>query len=322
MCGLSRGLSSIHSLGGGGGAFGDQRGVVLGPLLSATGVCGAGGGVAPAIPVTSAAPVACASVVTDPGGLAPAGAAFATASPSQRVRTREFSCLDRRHRWSSGKRRSRSASASAASSSESLASEEKVSAAPPPPFSWLGAGGGRSESARSASGCSRSPRPGPSGLGSGEWAALRADRSHSEFYSPSSPAPSGAAEGDRDSLSSSVDLDWDDSFRSVLRLIREFQGVEELAIVAPNRCKISLVPIYGLQSESSPALHLPLSPLLGSLLKDTNLALAEFVKDQTVHGFLCSRSSTSEVLLDLLLLFPWSVYRPARCGPDHPGQGE
>ena len=45
-------------------------------------------------------------------------------------------------------------------------------------------------------------------------------------------------------------------------------------------------PIYGLQSESSPALHLPLSPLLGSLLEDTNLALAKFVEDQTVHGFL------------------------------------
>ena len=50
--------------------------------------------------------------------------------------------------------------------------------------------------------------------------------------------------------------------------------------------KKSLAPIYGLQSESSPALHLPLSPLLSSLLEDTNLALAKFVDDQTVHGFL------------------------------------
>ena len=62
--------------------------------------------------------------------------------------------------------------------------------------------------------------------------------------------------------------------------------MEEPASVAPNWCKTSLAPIYGLQSEASPALHLPLSPLLGSLLEDTNLALAKFVEDQTVHGFL------------------------------------
>ena len=77
--------------------------------------------------------------------------------------------------------------------------------------------------------------------------------------------------------------------------------MEELASVAPNRCKMSLAPIYGLQSESSPALHLPLSPLLSSLLEDTNLALAKFVEDETVCP--CCRSSPLEVLPDLLLLF-------------------
>ena len=61
--------------------------------------------------------------------------------------------------------------------------------------------------------------------------------------------------------------------------------MEEPASVAPNRCKTSLAPIYGLQSEPSPALHLPLSPLLRSLLEDTNLALSKFMEDQTVHGF-------------------------------------
>ena len=60
--------------------------------------------------------------------------------------------------------------------------------------------------------------------------------------------------------------------------------MEEPASVAPNRCKTSLVPIYGLQSESSPAFHLPLSPLLDSLLQDTNLALAKFVEDLLVPG--------------------------------------
>ena len=39
-------------------------------------------------------------------------------------------------------------------------------------------------------------------------------------------------------------------------------------------------------SESSPAFHLPTSPLVLSLLDDTNLALSKFFEDQTVHGFL------------------------------------
>ena len=59
-------------------------------------------------------------------------------------------------------------------------------------------------------------------------------------------------------LSTLVDLGRDDSFRSVLRFIREFHSLEEPASVAPNQCKTSLVLVYGLQSESSPDLHLPL----------------------------------------------------------------
>ena len=153
-----------------------------------------------------------------------------------------------------------------------------------PPSKRPGAGGGRSGSDSSASGRGRSFQPGPSGLGSGMRAAPRADRSRSELLGRSPPAPSGAAEEGRDSVSGSVDLDRDDSFRSVLHLIWEFHSIEELASVAPNRCKTSLALIYGL--ESSLALHLPLSPLLSSLLEDTNLALAKFVEDQTVHGFL------------------------------------
>ena len=39
-------------------------------------------------------------------------------------------------------------------------------------------------------------------------------------------------------------------------------------------------------SETSPAFHLPVSPLVRSLLDDTNLVLSKFLKDQTVHGFL------------------------------------
>ena len=62
--------------------------------------------------------------------------------------------------------------------------------------------------------------------------------------------------------------------------------MEELASVALNRCKTSLALIYELQSESSPSLHLALSPLLWFLLEDTNLGLSKFVEDQTIHGFL------------------------------------
>ena len=39
-------------------------------------------------------------------------------------------------------------------------------------------------------------------------------------------------------------------------------------------------------SEISPACHLPTSPLMRSLLDDTNLALSKFLEDQTVRGFL------------------------------------
>ena len=56
--------------------------------------------------------------------------------------------------------------------------------------------------------------------------------------------------------------------------------------VPSARCKISLQSIYGLMSETSPAFHLPTSPLLRSLLDDTNLALSKLLQDQTVHGFL------------------------------------
>ena len=132
----------------------------------------------------------------------------------------------------------------------------------------------------------RSPQPGPLGLGSGERSVPNTDRSRLLYSGHSSSTPSGVAEDDHVSSSGSVDLDRDDSFWAVLRPIREFHSMEEPASVAPNRCKTSLAPIYGLQSAPSPALHLPLSPLLLSLHEDTNLALSQFVEDQTIHGFL------------------------------------
>ena len=62
--------------------------------------------------------------------------------------------------------------------------------------------------------------------------------------------------------------------------------MEEPAGVPSARCKTSLASTYGLMSEVSPAFTLPASPLVRSLLDDTNLALAKFLEDQTVHGFL------------------------------------
>ena len=65
-----------------------------------------------------------------------------------------------------------------------------------------------------------------------------------------------------------------------------FHGMEEPAGIPSVRCKTSLASIYGLMSETSPAFHLLTSPLLRSLLDDTNLALSKFLEDQAVHGFL------------------------------------
>ena len=81
-------------------------------------------------------------------------------------------------------------------------------------------------------------------------------------------------------------IDRDDSFRSVLGLIRNFHGMEEPAGVPSARCKTSLASAYGLMSEVSPAFTVPASPLVRSLLDDTNLALSKLLEDQTVHGFL------------------------------------
>ena len=62
--------------------------------------------------------------------------------------------------------------------------------------------------------------------------------------------------------------------------------MEEPAGIPSAECKTSLASIYGLMSESSPAFHLSTSPLMRSLLDDTNLALSKCLEDQTVHGFL------------------------------------
>ena len=67
--------------------------------------------------------------------------------------------------------------------------------------------------------------------------------SRSRLAGRSSPAPSGTAEDDRSGSVGSLDPEWDDSFASVLSLIREFHDIEEPAGLAPNRCKTSLAPV-------------------------------------------------------------------------------
>ena len=144
--------------------------------------------------------------------------------------------------------------------------------------------GGTPGDSRPAPAGDRSTRPGPSG-----W--TKRSSTGAEWYRSGvgghrSSSPSGVLDDDRSSAFDAVDFDQDDFFRSVLGLIRSFHNMEEPAGIPLARCETSLASIYGLMSEISPALHLPTSPLMRSLLDDTNLALSKFLEDQTVHGFL------------------------------------
>ena len=160
--------------------------------------------------------------------------------------------------------------------SSSSSEEDRADASPPRAGR---APGGTPDDSRSSRAYDRSPRPG----------TLRSHARGERYRSGAgcrSPAPSGAADDDRSSALESVDFDRDDSFRSVLGLIRSFHAMEEPAGVPSARYKASLASTYGLMSEVSLSFTLPASPLVRSLLDDTNLALAKFLVDQTVHGFL------------------------------------
>ena len=134
--------------------------------------------------------------------------------------------------------------------------------------------GGTPGDSRPAPACDHSPRPGPSGWRPRSSAA--AERYRTGFGGHLSSPPPGEADDDRSSAIDSLDIDRDDSFRSVLALSLNFHSMEEPANVPSARCKTYLASIYGLMSETSPAFHLPTSPLLWSLLDDTNLALSKF----------------------------------------------
>ena len=168
--------------------------------------------------------------------------------------------------------------------SDSESSEDDRAKASPPRAGR--APGGTPGDFRPASAGDRSPRPGPSG-----WTLRSSARTehHLSGAGRRSHSPSGGADDDWSSAVDTVDFDQDDSFRSVLGFIRNFHAMEEPAGTPSARCKTSLASIYGLMSETSPAFHLPVSPLVRSLLDDTNLALSKFLEDQTVHRFLPDR---------------------------------
>ena len=242
----------------------------------------------------------CAATATPAGVVDPSATSAAVPGSSGRQQRQEVSPSSRRRRRSSSngtgrarKKRPRDRSPSPGRSSrrreKSLSvffgdSSEDDRAETPPPISGRAPGGVLLAIFALLRAGDRSPRPGPSGWRPRSFAG--AERYHSGFGGCLSPAPSGEADDDRSSALDALDIDWDDSFRSVLALIGNFHSMEEPAGVPSARCKTSLASIYGLMSETCPAFHLPTSPLMQSLLDDTNLALSKFLEGQTVHGFL------------------------------------
>ena len=178
-------------------------------------------------------------------------------------------------------------------------SSEDDRAETPPPISGRAPGGTLGDSRPAPAGDSL---PGPVPSGWWPWSSAGAERYCSGFGGRLSPVPSGEADDDRSSALDALDIDRDDSFWSVLALIRNFHSMEEPVGVPSARCKAAFASIYGLMSETSPAFHLPTSPLMRLLLNDTNLALSKFLEDQTVYSFLlvpsrrhrrCYRTSSS-----------------------------
>ena len=272
-------LSGSSSLGAAGGVAGVAApaagvGVQLCPSISSGGAVALGA--ATAIPAGVSGPPSAPAAVP---GVSGRQQRQEDSRPSQRIRRSSSDGTDRRL-----KKRPRGRSPSPSPSSRrrerhyrSSSSEDDRAEASPPKA------GRAPGDFRSAPTGDRSPRPGPLGWTARSSARAEHYRSGADCRSPS---PSVGADHDWSSALETVDFDWDDSFRSVLGLIRNFHAMEEPAGTPSTRCKTSLASIYGLMSETSPAFHLPVSPLVRSLLDDTNLALSKFLEDQTVHGFL------------------------------------
>ena len=267
-------LSGSSSL----GATGDFAGVTASAAVS--------GGIACPSSTAALAATICAAAVTPAGAgilpCAPAAVPSVSGEQQRQVESRSHG----RHSRSSGERtdrrakkrsRRRSPSSERSSrrrgkryrSSSDSSEEDRADASPP--------------RARHAHGGARTG--GSSWDFDRSWSSAREepDRSGARHRSP---GPSGMADDDRPSTFESVDFAWDDSFRAVLGLIREFHDMADPATVPAARCKTFLASAYGLASETSPAFTLPVSPLLSTLLLDINSDLSKFLEDQTVHGFL------------------------------------
>ena len=238
---------------------------IAGVTASAAGL---GGAVCPPTDAGSAF-TTCTSTVTPAGaGVSPAAPAAVPGVSGVQQRRVESRSRRRRSRSSSdgtdrrAKKRARRRSPSPGPSSRrrerhyhsSSDSSEEDRADVSPPRSGR-APGGTPGGARSSRAYDRSPRPGTS-------RSYARDDRYRSGAGRRSPAPSGAADDDRSSAFESVDFDRDDSFRSVLGLIRSFHGMEEPAGVPSARCNASLASAYGLMSEASPAFSLPASPLV------------------------------------------------------------
>ena len=95
---------------------------------------------------------------------------------------------------------------------------------------------------------------------------------------PSSPRDQ---EGERPESLSSVEEERDDSFTSVIDLIRRYHNLEKPAGVTPSRALTTL----GLRAEASPALHLPPSRLVEALVDKVNSTFDRFVEEQTPYSY-------------------------------------
>ena len=245
----------------------DQWDTVASSVSSADAVSCAGLLPGSGVPGQASVPSACSSACVPTSSVgSPAGGPTAAGPSSLSERSQESPHSERRHRRSSSgekyhsgekRRRARSpfpshSSCMACSSNSTSSAGEQGCVMPPPPASRSGTGGGLSGRDCSGSGHDRSPCPDPSGLGLGSRSLPVPDLSCLGYGGRAPPPPppplSGVGDEDHSSAVDSLNSERDDSFWSVLRPIQEFHSLEEQAIVAPNQCKTSLAPVYGLQS--------------------------------------------------------------------------
>ena len=100
---------------------------------------------------------------------------------------------------------------------------------------------------------------------------------------PSSPRDQ---EGEHPESLSSVEEERDDSFSSVIDLIRSYHSLEKPASAAPTRGLSTLSHALGLQAKSFPDLHLPPSRLVEALVDKVNSTFDKFVDEQTPSAFI------------------------------------